>query len=163
MFRVYPGSDLISALPGLGLHHIPRSRLGLPARLTECIAALLQNTLVTAFPLKCVSARSFLCSKPSTGSPFPSETRVAIWSGAGVSNLRDLKPDDFRWSWCNNKRNKAHNKYNVLESSPNYPLPQRPSLWGNCLPQNSSLVPKIWGRLSHGQSPSRSGPVFLPS
>ena len=30
-------------------------------------------------------------------------------------------PKDLRWSWCNNNRNKVHNKYNALESSPNHP------------------------------------------
>ena len=32
-------------------------------------------------------------------------------------------PDDLRWSWCNNNRNKVHNKCNTFESSPNHPLP----------------------------------------
>ena len=35
---------------------------------------------------------------------------------------------------------KVHNRYNVLESSPNHPLPQSVE---NCLPQNSSLVTKV--------------------
>ena len=30
-------------------------------------------------------------------------------------------PDDLRWRWCNNKRNKVHNKHNKLESSWNHP------------------------------------------
>ena len=29
--------------------------------------------------------------------------------------------DDLTWSWCNNSRNKVHNKCNVLESSQNHP------------------------------------------
>ena len=41
---------------------------------------------------------------------------------SGVSNLRDLMPDDLRWSWCNDDRNKVHNKRSVLESSLNHPL-----------------------------------------
>ena len=40
---------------------------------------------------------------------------------SGVPSLRDLMPDDLRWSWCNNNRNKVHNKCNVLESSPSHP------------------------------------------
>ena len=33
-------------------------------------------------------------------------------------------PNDLRWSWCNNNRNKVHNKFNALESSRNHlPLP----------------------------------------
>jgi len=62
---------------------------------------------------------------------------------AGVPNLWDLMPDDLRWSWCNNNRNKAHNKFNVLESSWN----DSPNLgpWKNSLPQNWSLVPKRLG------------------
>ena len=33
-------------------------------------------------------------------------------------------PDDLRYSWCNNNRNKMHNKCNALETSWNHPLPQ---------------------------------------
>ena len=45
----------------------------------------------------------------------------SIFSNLGVSNLQDLMPDDLRWSWCNNNRNKVHNKCNGIESSPNHP------------------------------------------
>ena len=41
-----------------------------------------------------------------------------------VPSLRDRMPVDLRWSWCNNNRNKVHNRCNVLESSKNHPLPQ---------------------------------------
>ena len=50
-------------------------------------------------------------------------------------------PGYLRWNWCNDNRNKVHNKCNVLESSPNHPL--LPSLGKSCLPQNQSLVPKM--------------------
>ena len=40
---------------------------------------------------------------------------------AGVLNFKCLMPDDLRWSWCKNNRNKVHNKCNALESSPNHP------------------------------------------
>ena len=30
-------------------------------------------------------------------------------------NLWDLMPHDLRWSWCNNNRNKVHNKCNALK------------------------------------------------
>ena len=62
---------------------------------------------------------------------------------AGVPSILDLMPDDLRWSWCNNNRNKAHSKFNVLESSWN----DSPNLgpWKNSLPQNWSLVPKRLG------------------
>ena len=30
-------------------------------------------------------------------------------------------PDDLRWSWCNNNRNKVHNQCDALESSWNHP------------------------------------------
>ena len=40
---------------------------------------------------------------------------------SGVPNLQDLMPDDVRWSWCSNNRNKVHNKRNVVESSPSHP------------------------------------------
>ena len=40
---------------------------------------------------------------------------------SGVSNFRDLMPDDLKWSWCNSARNTVHNKCNVLESFSNQP------------------------------------------
>ena len=56
-------------------------------------------------------------------------------SKAEVTSLQDLMPDDLRWNWCNHKRNKVHNKCNVLESYWNHP-PRTPGPWKNCLPQN---------------------------
>ena len=48
----------------------------------------------------------------------------------GVPSLQDLMPDDLRWSWCNNNRNKVHNTCNMLESSPNHrPHPHPPVHW----------------------------------
>ena len=43
-----------------------------------------------------------------------------LWFQAGIPNLQDLMPNDLRWSWCNNNRNKMHNKCNVLESPQNH-------------------------------------------
>ena len=72
---------------------------------------------------------------------------VSEWTnernGMGVPNLWDLMPDDLRHSWCNNNRNKVHNKGNVLQSSWNH-LPH-PSVWKYCLPQNWSLIAKMLG------------------
>ena len=48
----------------------------------------------------------------------------------------ESKPDDLRWSWCHNNRNKVHNKCSVLESPWNHPR-----AWKSCLPWNWSLVP----------------------
>ena len=53
---------------------------------------------------------------------------------AGIPNLRDLMPDDLRWSWCNNNRNKVHNKCNGIKSS-----------WNHCHSQYPSLMPKQLG------------------
>jgi len=54
-----------------------------------------------------------------------------------------------------NKRNKVHNKCNLLESSQNHltppPLqPPQPDPWENCLPWNWSLVPK-WSETTDTQ------------
>ena len=65
-------------------------------------------------------------------------------SGAGSPNLQDPMPDDLRWSWCNNNRNKVHNKSDALESSPT-PTPLLPSPWKSCLPQNQTLMSKSVG------------------
>ena len=70
-------------------------------------------------------------------------------SSTGVTNLQDLMSDDLRWSWCNNNRNKGHNKCNALESSWNHsPHFIHSSPWKNCLPQNQSLMPKMFGDYS---------------
>ena len=53
---------------------------------------------------------------------------VFLFSGLGLPNLRQtLMPDDLRWSWCNNNRNKVHDKCNELESSWNYRRPHPPT------------------------------------
>ena len=65
-------------------------------------------------------------------------------SKSGVPNLWDLMPDDLRWSWSNNNRNKVHSKYNELALLWNHPAPVS---WKNWLP-NFWLVPKsFWGPL----------------
>ena len=50
-------------------------------------------------------------------------TCLLKWFNAGVPSLWDLMSDDLKWSWCNNTRNKVHNKNNVLKSPLNH-LPQ---------------------------------------
>ena len=50
---------------------------------------------------------------------------------AGVPNLQDLMPDDLRWSWYNNTRNKVRNNvmhFESFENHPACPLPPFPSL-----------------------------------
>ena len=42
---------------------------------------------------------------------------------AWVLNLQDLISDDLRYRWCNNNRNKVHDKCNVIESFRNHPPP----------------------------------------
>ena len=59
----------------------------------------------------------------------------------GVSNLRDLMPDDLRSSWCNSNRNRVHRNVTLLSLPEASPHP----LVHDCLPQNWSLVPKRWG------------------
>ena len=44
-------------------------------------------------------------------------------SNAGGPNFWELMPDDLKWRWCNNNRNKVHNKCKALESSPKHPPP----------------------------------------
>ena len=61
---------------------------------------------------------------------------------SGVPNLRG--PWDLRWSWCDNIRNKVHNKWSTLELSQNHPSPSSP-VYGKTPPRNCSLVPKMLG------------------
>ena len=46
---------------------------------------------------------------------------VATIVRQGSPNLQDIIPDDLKWSWCNNNRNKVYNKWNALESFWNHP------------------------------------------
>ena len=65
---------------------------------------------------------------------------------AGIPNLQNLMLDDLRCRWCNNNRNKVHNKCNALESSWNHPHPTPPSVCGKTVFQkNQSLVAKRLG------------------
>ena len=54
---------------------------------------------------------------------FPFFQYPELFSRSGVPNLQDLTPDDLRWSWCKNNRNKEHNWCKMLESSRNHPSP----------------------------------------
>ena len=65
----------------------------------------------------------------------------------GVPSFQDLMPDDLRWSWCNNKRNKAHNKCNALESSQNHPSP--PPVHGKIVFRKSKI--KVPANLVSGE------------
>ena len=67
----------------------------------------------------------------------PSQIWTHISPKAGVLNLlRDLMPDDRKWSWCNNNGEKVHNKCKVLESSHTH------SPWGSVRKLTSTkLVP----------------------
>ena len=69
---------------------------------------------------------------------FPGTIWRNLSSKSGVPNLWDLMPDDLRWSWCNNYRNKVHNKCNVLESSWNH-LPPVPWVHGKIIFHETSL------------------------
>ena len=60
----------------------------------------------------------------------------------GVPKLWDLMPDDLRWNWCNNHRNKVHSKCNVLKPWQNH-HPTGPRK--NRFPWSGSLVPKELG------------------
>ena len=72
---------------------------------------------------------------------------VSTW----VLNLQDLMPEDLRWSWCNNNRNKVHKKCNWLESSSHKASPHHPQP----LPQSRKTLfhktgpwcQKVWGPL----------------
>ena len=59
-------------------------------------------------------------SFPTDSSKFPGY----LGCKAEVPYLQDLMPNDLRWSWCKNNKNKVHNKCNELESFWNHPPPQ---------------------------------------
>ena len=46
---------------------------------------------------------------------------ICLSTKPGVPSLWDLVPDNLRCSWCNNNRNKVHNKCKALESFQNHP------------------------------------------
>ena len=101
-------------------------------------------------PLNFINKDLKSCSVPSNRSANLSVSfsswRHQFWcppsSNSGVPNLWDLRPDYLKWSWCNNNRNKVHNKCNVLESPQKHSFPQ--SL-GKFSSWNWSLVPKRSG------------------
>ena len=62
-------------------------------------------------------------------------------SKTGVPNLWDLIADDLRWNWCNNNRNKVHNKCNELESPWNQPLAPGKIVFHGTSP----WCQKVWG------------------
>ena len=76
-------------------------------------------------------------------------------------------PDDLRWSWCNNNRNKVHNKCNALESSPNHPpslSPWKKSSSTKPLPGAQKVGDRCdTGHNLHPCSPSTDGCIGLPS
>ena len=84
-------------------------------------------------------------SSPTSETPGLSGGTCAIQQG--VPNLQDVMPDDLRWRWCNSNRNKVHNKYNELESSPNHSLPRHTRCGKNYLPQTSPWCQKCLGPL----------------
>ena len=84
---------------------------------------------------------------------FVRSTRIS--SRPGVPRFQDLMPNDLRWSWCNNNRNKAHNKCNVLESSRNCSPPSH--LWSG--EELSSMKPAPGARKVGG--PLRSQALWL--
>ena len=63
----------------------------------------------------------------------------------------NLMPDDLRWSWCNNNRNKVQNKYNALaslqSSTPCHP-PSHPPVCGKIV----SFMKSIPGAKKVGNS-----------
>ena len=73
-------------------------------------------------------------------SPIP----LLLWSKPGVSHLQDLMPDDLRWNWCNNNRNKVPKKCNVLESSWNHLPSHHSQSMEELSSTNQSLGPKSW-------------------
>ena len=74
----------------------------------------------------------------------------------GLPNLQDLVPDDLKWSYCNNNRNKAHNK--VLELSPNHPSHPLTPVHGKIVfHETGPWCQKGWGPLKGILSPTLTG------
>ena len=71
---------------------------------------------------------------------------------AGAPSLRDLVPGDLRWSWCDNNRNKVHNKCSALGSSQTTPTPSSRNL-------KTLGVPLHWVR-ANGEVSEKRG--FMP-
>ncbi|XP_055293158.1 collagen alpha-1(VII) chain-like [Moschus berezovskii] len=62
----------------------------------------------------------------------------ALTSTSRAPNLWNLRPDDLRWSLCNNNRNEVHKNAAHWD----YPQTTLPKSGENRLPRNRSLVPK---------------------
>ena len=72
-------------------------------------------------------------------------------SKAGVPTVRDLIPDDLRWSWCDNK-NKVYSKCNVLISSGNHPTHPHLGLWKVSSTKPVPDAKKVGDQWSKGQT-----------
>ena len=64
-----------------------------------------------------------------------------------IPNLWELMPDELKWSWCNNDRNRVHNACNSVESSRNHPLPPPQSMEKIVFHKTSPWCRKGWGPL----------------
>ena len=92
-------------------------------------------------------------------------TRAALLirsSRAGFLTLQNLMPDDLRWSWCNNKRNKVHNKCNALESSQKHATPPPTPVCGKIVSHETGpWCQKCRGPLISGSWVSLGNQVWL--
>ena len=66
---------------------------------------------------------------------------------AGLPNLWELMPDDLKWSWCKNNRNKVYKKYNAVKSSWNHPSHWTMEKFSS---MKSALAPKRLGTTVYG-------------
>ena len=66
---------------------------------------------------------------------------------AGLSNLWELMPDDLKWSWCKNNRNKVYNKYNAVKLSWNHPSHWTMETFSS---MKSALAPERLGTTVYG-------------
>ena len=78
------------------------------------------------------------------------EKTSALKQGSPASGI--LMPDDLRWSWCNNNRNKVCNKCNAFELPP----PHFPVHWKIVFHEIGPWCWKLWG-------PRCSKPFLGPS
>ena len=78
---------------------------------------------------------------------------IRKWWKVLIQAFQDLIPDDLRWTWHNNYRNKLHNKCDALKSSQNHSS----SVCGKtALHEANPWCQKFWGPLSFKMTPDTS-------
>ena len=133
----------LGVCPVLSQLPLPSAGPPLPCVLPATVLVILSEAWLFCCYCPTVRERDAHPTKSMALYIFPGTIWRNLSNKSGVPNLWDLMPDDLRWSWGNNHRNKVHGKCNALESSWNHP--SLPWFKKNLSSMKLVLVPKRLG------------------